>query len=155
VTCFTFHSTTQSKTFFHFHFNDSYLRSFISQQFFRKFQFIHNQPIVRRGLTSKFKDVAIKNIHTNKNVKPILLLASLIRRPGNCPHCRNEQPRTSRRYEYITPYTLVVPTVQLHHRLTSIMRAVIYNIPNVILRCFVLDNGLKVFPGLQSVKTKA
>ena len=50
-------------------------------------------------------------------------LASLFKAPENCPCCRNEQLRTSRRYEYITPYTSVMPTVQIHHRLTGIIRA--------------------------------
>ena len=51
-------------------------------------------------------------------------LASLPKAPENCLTCRNEQLRTSRRYMYITPYTPVMPIVRIHHRLTSIIRAV-------------------------------
>ena len=51
-------------------------------------------------------------------------LASPSRRLKIAYQCRNEQLRTSRRYMYITPYTPVMPIVRIHHRLTSIIRAV-------------------------------
>jgi len=51
-------------------------------------------------------------------------LASLSKAPENCPCCRNEQLRTSRRYVYINPYEPIMPTVRMHHRLTGIIRAV-------------------------------
>ena len=81
-------------------------------------------------------------------------LASLFKAPENCPTCRNEQLRTSRRYIYITPYTLAMPTARMHHRLTSIKEVYRYNIPNALLCCFVLDK-YEIFSGLRTVKTKA
>jgi hypothetical protein len=59
-----------------------------------------------------------------KNVKPIRRSLHDSRRLRIAHHCRNEQLRTSRRYGYITPFTPVIPTVRMHHRLTSLTRDV-------------------------------
>ena len=88
-------------------------------------------------------------------MKPIHRSLHCSRRLRIAHYSRNEQLRTSRRYDYTIPSIPVIPIVWIHHRLTSILRVVRYNIPNVILRCFVLDYSLKVFSGLQTVKTKA
>ena len=53
------------------------------------------------------------------------LLASRFKAPENCPCCRNEQLRTSRRYMYIKHYTPIMPMMQIHHRLIGIMRDVL------------------------------
>ena len=62
--------------------------------------------------------------HINKKREAHPSLASRFKAPENCPCCRNEQLRTSRRYRYINPYTPVMPTVRIHHRPTSIIGAV-------------------------------
>ena len=49
--------------------------------------------------------------HINKNVKPTHRSLHYSRRPGNCPYCRNEQIRTSRRYVYSYPITPKPPMV--------------------------------------------
>ena len=57
------------------------------------------------GLHIEVKKHVVIKAHINKKREAHSSLASLIRRPGNCPHCRNEQLRTSRRYDISNPYT--------------------------------------------------
>ena len=53
------------------------------------------------GLRHRSYKKKFLKVHINKNVKPTRRSLHRSRRPGNCPTCRNEQLRTSRRYVYV------------------------------------------------------
>ena len=76
------------------------------------------------GMALSEKTIKNLQIHINKKREAHSSLASLLKAPENCLCCRNEQLRTSCRYRYINPYTPAMPIVRIHHRLTSIIRAV-------------------------------
>ena len=94
--------------------------------------------------------------HINKNVKPTRRSLHDFKASWKLPivvETSNSELHADT--NIFIPYTPIMPTVRIHHRLTGIMRAVLYNIPNAILRCFVFDYNLKFFQDFEIVKTKA
>ena len=93
-------------------------------------------------------------IHINKKREAHSSLASLPKAPENCLTCRNEQLRTSRRYDISNPYTHYTygadtPLANEHNT-----GCIDTTYPTHFFIALFLT-GLKVFSGLLVVKTKA